>query len=57
MKTYEAFAFIDAAGYSIVEVLDIRSDGTCTVIGMRPCSTQQFTKETTVSHICINVFA
>ena len=52
---YEAFAFIGAAGYSIVEVTEIRSDGTCSVVGMRPCSTQLFPLETTLEHICIHM--
>ena len=55
MTLYDAFAFIDGAGYSIVEVTEIRPDMTCTVVCMRPCSTQRFVKETTVGHICINI--
>jgi len=50
---YEAFAFIDGAGYNITGMLEVRTDGTCTVECMRPCSTQVFVRETTLAHICI----
>lgn len=52
---YEAFAFVGTAGYNIVEIKEIRADGTCSVVGMRPVSTQQFDLETTIEHVTINV--
>jgi hypothetical protein len=51
----EVFAFIGSAGYSIVEILDYRADGSVLVLAERPVHRLQQELVTTVKHLTIHI--